>query len=114
MKAPDLSFTRPNGAVSLEASLPTFPTAERNLATLDAISAYRVESEQAVKRWVAATLGPVESSREEYAQGIAYQAAKRDVGRPLYSPEFRVLSECVRDFLVCRATLRKQAAEGAR
>ncbi len=100
MSAPN--HVLPMGATPVEPV--TFPRAAAD-NSIGYTSGYRVDHKHTMRRWVDRTLVGLPSDKHELAQGIAYQAAKAEVGRPLRSSEIKLLSEATRDWLDARATL---------
>lgn len=90
---------------------PAFPRSEDRL-TLDYLSAYRVDCQRLMARWVDRVLADLPAEKADLAHGIVYQSAKAELERPLRTAEYRLLSETTRDWI--NAHENKQAAEAGR
>lgn len=105
----NMNHVRPLGAVPVT----PFPRSADNL-TFAYMASYRVDHMDTMRTWVDRALVGLPNEKHELAHGIAYQAAKAEIGRALRTPESRLLSEATRDWLNAREVLRCQGAEAGR
>src|SRR4051812_36451543 len=89
-EAPDSDFRRPLGAPPVERV--TFPRSRDDL-TLDYMTRYRVDHQATMRAFVDRVLADLPAKKDHLAHGIAYEAAKAELKRPLRTPEHRLLAE---------------------
>jgi len=108
MSAPRMDFVRPLGAGCI-----AFPRSADDL-TLGYMTSYRVDHKDTMREWVDQQLADLPDDKADHAHGVAYQNAKAEIGRPLRTPESKLLSEATRDWINQRETMRRNGVEAGR
>ncbi len=100
---PGNAYPRPLGAIPAA----TFP---RAAAIRDPryINAYRIDSKQAMRRWLAQTLDTHEIATLGDAMNFAAKAAWTELQRELHDAESSLLVSVIRDYYVAHLALQRQ------
>lgn len=102
---------RPDHALPLgapPADRSAFPRSRDDL-TLEYLTRYRVDHKTTMRAFVDRVLADLPADKAHLAHGIAYEAAKAEVKRPLRTPEHRLLAEATRDWIYAHETIQKLA-----
>jgi hypothetical protein len=86
-----------------------FPRSADDLS-LTYMTSYRVDHKTTMRAFVDRVLTDLPADKAHLAHGIAYEAAKAELKRPLRTPEHRLLAEATRDWITAHETLQNHLA----